>query len=146
MANRVSFIILAKDSFTKVANKVSKSTKLMKKNFKGLDSGIKALTRKFAALAGAVLSYVGVTRFFREGIAFEKAIPDLSAITGAAGKDLQFLSDESMRRGKIARVSSTQTGEAFKLVASAKAELLEDPKALSNVTEQLLLLANASGV
>ena len=42
--------------------------------------------------------------------------------------------------------SAAQVAEGFKLIAGGKDELLEHPQALADVTEQVLLLANASGV
>ncbi len=51
-----------------------------------------------------------------------------------------------MRLAKAAKVSAAETVGAFTLVASAKAELMKTPKALSKVTEQVLLLANAQGL
>jgi len=146
MANRVSFIVIAKDAFTRVAKNVSKETRVMQRGFTGLGKKLRLTSRRFDGLVTAAIGFLGLRKFFTTGIQFEDAIADLAAITGAAGKDLQFLSDESLRLAKIAKVSGAETATAFKLVASAKAELLENPKALSNVTEQVLLLANASGV
>ena len=48
--------------------------------------------------------------------------------------------------GKAARFSAAETAEAFTLVASAKPELLKNTKALAATTQQVLLLANASGL
>lgn len=145
MANNVSFVIIAKDAFTKVGKRVSTTTATMTKRFSGLGRGMKALTGQFGRLIGVAAGFFGLRKFFSEGMKFQDAIADLSAITGAAGKDLQFLQSESLRLARVSIVSASATAGAFKLVASAKAELLEDPRALSNVTEQVLLLANASG-
>ena len=146
MANRVSFVILAKDSFTKVGRKVVNTTDKMLARFGKMKLGLGALSNKFTGLLGVMAGFAGVNKFFREGMAFEDAIADLSAITGATGKDLKFLTDEALRLAKAQKVSAAETVEGFKLVASAKDELLEDPKGLSNVTNQVLLLSNAAGI
>jgi TP901 family phage tail tape measure protein len=153
MAKSVTFIIAAKDAYSAIANKVSKSTEKMKKSFKGFDKigkGLKKLfgdlQKKILSLAVAMGSFVGVSRTFSKGMEFGAAIADLSAITGAAGKDLEYLSNQSLTLSKSFARSASETAGAFKLVASGKPELLESGKALKDVTEQVLLLSSASGV
>lgn len=167
MANKnfvVQYLIKARDAFSKNANKATKafnnldkSSKKATNSFKKLDDRSKRSARSFKGvsssfvnnfknMAGAALGFFSVKTFIEKGSRFQDALADLSAITGATGKDLEFLSNETMRLGKDAIVSSDQVATAFKLIGSAKSELLKDPKALSNVTEQVLLLANASGI
>ena len=145
MANEVSFVVVMKDAFVSVSKRINTATTTMRKRFSGLGKGLSLLTRKFGGLITAAAGFFGLRKFFSEGMKFQDTIADLAAITGAAGKDLQFLQEESLRLAKVSIVSASETAGAFKLVASAKAELLEDPKALSNVTEQVLLLSNAAG-
>lgn len=95
---------------------------------------------------GAVVAAFGVKEFIRIGSEFQDALADLSSITGASGKELQFLSDESLRLAKVMAVTQSEVATAFTTIASAKSELLKDPKGLSIVTEQALLLANAAGI
>jgi len=146
MANRVSFVVIAKDAFTNVARKVAASTKKMRKGFKGLDKSLGGATSKFKQLAGAAIAFFGIRKFFTEGIKFEEAIADLSSITGAAGKDLKFLSDESLRLARVSKISAAEVATSFKVVASGKSELLKTEGALIKVTEQVLLLKNATGL
>lgn len=153
MAKTVTFTIKARDAFTAVANKVAASTKKMKDSFKGFGELGKKLkkvfgniAKKIATLGTAILSFIGITRLASQGSAFEAAIADLSAITGAAGEDLKFLSDQSLILSRTFARSAAQTAGAFKLVASGKPELLENGKALKDVTEQVLLLSAASGI
>lgn len=101
-------------------------------------------TAGFKRMAAAAAGFFAVQNFFAKGIAFQDALADLSAITGATGKDLEFLKNESLRLAKTSITSADQVATAFKIIASAKSELLEDPKGLSDVTEQVLLLANAA--
>jgi TP901 family phage tail tape measure protein len=104
------------------------------------------LLGKFKQLAAGALVAVGITSLVRAGAAVEDSIADLSAITGAGGKDLQFYTKEINNLALAAKTMPAEVGNAFKAVASAKSELLKDPKALSVVTEQVLLLKNASGI
>ena len=76
---------------------------------------------------------------------FESSISDLSAITGASGKDLEFLSDAAKEMGATTTKSASEAAEAMKLMASAKPDLLESAEALASVTKEALTLAEAAG-
>jgi TP901 family phage tail tape measure protein len=77
---------------------------------------------------------------------FEEQVSNLSAITGAAGEDLDFLKRKAIELGKATTKSSIDTVKAFKLIASAKPELLENSKALAAVTKEAITLSEASGL
>jgi len=98
------------------------------------------------AKAGAVLATAFGANALRLTTKFEASISDLAAITGATGKDLQFLTDAAKEFGRTTTLSASQSAEAFKLVASAKPDLLENTEALKATTQQAILLAEASGV
>lgn len=76
---------------------------------------------------------------------FESAISNLSAITGATGKDLEFLIQKSREFGATTTLSATESAQAFKLIASAKPDLLENGEALAAVTKEAIILAEAAG-
>jgi TP901 family phage tail tape measure protein len=77
---------------------------------------------------------------------FEQSLADLSSITGATGKDLKFLKNAAIDLGESTVGGAIAVVEAYKLIASAKPELLENVSALNQVTEATLLLAKASGM
>jgi len=77
---------------------------------------------------------------------FGAAVSELSAITGATGKDLKFLSNSAREFGASTTLTATQAALAFKLVASAKPDLLENAAALKQVTKETITLAEASGL
>ena len=101
-----------------------------------------------AALAGLYMSMRQMLTLSRD---YEKSLDGLSAATGLAGEDLEWLSAE-------AKLMSTQTVEgsiritrsaadileAYKLLASAKPELMEVKEDLASVTRETLILAEAS--
>lgn len=101
-------------------------------------------TIALAALSAAVLkAFQGIIRQTKE---FEKALSSLSAITGATGRDLQFYSDEAIRMGRTSTKSANEIVKSMELIGSAKPELLDNKEALSQVTEETLMLAEASGM
>ena len=77
---------------------------------------------------------------------FEQSIADLKAITGAAGEDLAALRRASIDLGRTSTFTADEVAGAFKLIASAKPDLLESTKALTSVTKATLTLAEASGL
>lgn len=84
---------------------------------------------------------------------YQAALSDLSAITGASGFDLQGLQQRAeslttimLEGGVKITNSSADILTAFKLVGSAKPELLKDGEALQEVTKQTILLSKATGM
>ncbi|RLC97583.1 MAG: phage tail tape measure protein, partial [Chloroflexi bacterium] len=100
-------------------------------------------TAAIVAVGKAIDAVFGAIDTFRD---FERSISNLSAITGATGDDLDYLSDSAKRLGAVTTLSASQVSEAFKLVASAKPDLLENVSALTAVTEATITLAEAAGI
>lgn len=78
---------------------------------------------------------------------------DVEALTGLSPEDIDWLERQAVRlstsmteSGIRIRQSATEILDAYKLVGSAKPELLSDKEALAAVTEQTLILASASGM
>lgn len=95
--------------------------------------GVQAIQSSFTAINDATVKY-------------SLALADLSAITGATGKDLEYLNEASKELGKTTLYSASQVAEAFKLVGSVKADLLSNLPALREVTKETITLATASGI
>jgi TP901 family phage tail tape measure protein len=111
------------------------------------------MTGMLKDLVGAFGIGVGVQAFanalssaFNKIKEFDQAIADLKAITGASGKDLEFLKKQAIELGKETAGGAVKVVEAFKLIASAKPELLENAEALNEVTKATLTLSKASGM
>lgn len=92
------------------------------------------------AVVGAIKKVVDVSKVF------QKSISELSAITGATGEDLEFLTDQAKLLGRTTTLSASQVATGFKLIASAKPDLLESGEALTEVTKQAITLAEAAGI
>lgn len=157
MSNKVSFVFVARDKWLKVANKIDASTVNLRRKFRKLGKQLKStsaissttsesMSRDFKRMAAAALSFFGLRAFITKGAEFQDSLADLSAITGATGKDLARLQDDMFSMGKTAATSASSVSEAFKLVASAKPDLLKNLDALKSTTAQVLLLKNAAGI
>jgi TP901 family phage tail tape measure protein len=84
---------------------------------------------------------------------YQAALSELAAITGASGFELEGLQQRAeslttimLNGGVKITNSASDILTAFKLVGSAKPELLQDGEALQEVTKQTILLAKATGM
>lgn len=83
----------------------------------------------------------------------EEAKADVQALTGLDEESIGWLEQQAKQMsttmdqaGIRIRQSATEILDAYKLVGSAKPELLQDKEALNAVTQQTLILAQASGM
>ena len=91
------------------------------------------------------LAIQGFQSVIAVGSKFEQSISNLSAITGATGKDLDFIKNKAQELGITSTLGASATAEAFKVIGSASPSLLASGEALAGVTEQAILLSQASG-
>ena len=84
------------------------------------------LISKFKGFAAVAVAGLGLAQVIREGAKFQDSMADLAAITGAAGEDFDFLKSKVKDLAIASRVMPTDVALAFKSVASAKPELLEN--------------------
>jgi len=125
-----------------VERKLNQNTKGITDGFEGINKAIKAATAALVAF-GVVRVLQNATTVSRE---FEKAISNLSAVTGAVGDDLKYFTEASKELGRTSTLTASQVAEAFKLIASAKPDLLDSASALKEVTTQAITLAEAAGI
>lgn len=109
------------------------------------NEGLIRTMRRLGVVAAAV-GGVAFVKGVKAGAEFQTAMADLSAITGIAGKDLDRLRQTTLQFSTESILPATKVAEAFKLVASAKSELIANPEAFNEVTKQVILLSNASGI
>lgn len=103
-----------------------------------------------AAITGITLAF-NILRDERNKLEDNKA--DLKALTGLDNDSIDWLTKEAKKlsqsvtkEGIRIKESAKEILEAYKLIGSAKPELLSDKEALAEVTEQTLILASASGM
>lgn len=128
----------ALDSIIRKSKQMASSSE---RDTRKIAGGFSKIRNVVLALGGALAarSMVTSTRDFGQAVA------DLSAITGATGRDLEFLRQKSKEFGETTTLSASEAAEAFRLIASAKPDLLTNVEALSTVTKEAIALAEATG-
>jgi TP901 family phage tail tape measure protein/lambda family phage tail tape measure protein len=136
---------------------VDKSLRDIRAAFGQTDRSMKTSQASFSGFGRSLVGALGITvgltavvgglrSVIDTGRVFQKSISELSAITGATGQDLDFLSDRAKLLGRTTTLSASEVATGFKLIASAKPDLLESGEALAEVTEQAITLAEAAGL
>lgn len=119
---------------------------------KKISGGFKGIVKTIAKLVGLTVVLEGLRRglvaLVRSQAQFQAGLGELSAITGAVGKDLEFYRKSALEVAKsndFGTISATEFLNALKLVGSAKPELLSTKEALVETTKAAILLSQASG-
>jgi TP901 family phage tail tape measure protein len=132
---------------SRALNETSNSTKGLMGGIKESMGGVAGGILAAFSIKGAVDLFVGaIGNAFEISKKFEQGIADLSAITGATGADLEYYSKKAIEVGATTKGGANAVVEAYKLIGSAKPELLENAEALNAVTESAITLAKASGL
>jgi len=117
-----------------------------KKSGNAFGNAMKKVGGVLAAAFAFQKIFQGISKFIQKNAEFEQSLADLSAITGAVGKDLKYYEQQAKRIGSTTTLSASQAAKAFELMGSARPELLKNKEALAAVTEQAVILAEASGL
>ncbi|MDP3641850.1 MAG: phage tail tape measure protein, partial [Bacteroidota bacterium] len=106
-----------------------------------------------AFLASTVAMVMGIKQIIQTYNDFEERLDNLSALTGLAGKDLEWLgetakkmSTDTLEGGIRVTQSALQIVDAFTKVGSARPELLKNKEALVAVTKEAIILADAAKI
>ena len=147
---------LLNSEYKKITKSAQQGDKALKKidstvgdNFRNVGNYRSALGGLTRVMSGLGLAFGGfqLLKGAGETIAeFGQNISDLKAITGAGGEDLEFFKSQAIEMGKGVEGGASAVIEAYKLIASAKPELLDNAKALDAVTKSAITLAQASGM
>lgn len=79
-------------------------------------------------------------------VEFDQKIADLISITNPSTEALALFKDQALELGKSVEGGASAVIEAYKLIGSAKPELLSNAAALNEVTKASILLSQASGM
>lgn len=122
-----------------------------------LSKGVDLFNKYAASIAAVIAAITGVVlkinEFRKLANAREDAAADVKALTGLDDSSVKWLEQQAVRlstsmtsSGVRIKQSASEILDAYKLVGSAKPELLSNKEALAQVTEQTLILASASGM
>jgi TP901 family phage tail tape measure protein len=108
-----------------------------------------AITTAFVAtFSGVIFSFKKAVDAYNE---FEKSVDNLSALTGLAGEDLNWLANQArdlstatIEGGIRITQSSQDIVNAYTKVGSARPELLKNKDALNSVTKDAIILSEAA--
>ena len=153
-------LILVQGKETRETKKLRKEITTLDTKLKQVDANVGQFQRSVGNYGKAFGKVTGVLRNLGLAVgglaifkniattikSFDQSMANLSSITGATGKDLDFFKEKAIELGSSTTLSANQVAEGFKLIASAKPELLEDAAALALVTEQSIILAEAAGI
>ncbi|UFH54703.1 phage tail tape measure protein [Spirosoma sp. KNUC1025] len=103
-----------------------------------LSGGTLAAGAAVAATAGTVIKGT------KEWAAYGEKLSEVSALTGATGKSLDYLDSQAQKIERDTGIAGTTVLEAFKNIAGIKPELLENNAALAQTTKEVITLAQAS--
>lgn len=154
---------LAEGTASKEARTLLKEITALDNKLKKVDASVGQFQRNVGNYGGALrgagstlLSMAGiggfatiVTSAIQANAEFGQSMADLKAITGATDEQLKFFEQTALEQATSlegSTASATEYTEALKLIASAKPELLENEQALVKITNEALLLADASGL
>lgn len=115
-------------------------------------TGLKGLISQFApmagglAVAGMAISGVvaGIRSWYNNNKEMEKSLSSLRSLTGASTEDIKFYKAQAIEMGKSSTMSASQVVEGFKLIGSARPDLLKNKEALAEVTKETIVLAEAA--
>ena len=120
---------------------------------------IGTLTASFSAMGTAVYAALGPVGLIAGAIAaigavaykgikgaqeFDKALGDLSAISGMEGQQLENMGNRAKKMGEDFGVSAKTIMKSMGLIGSQAPELLKDADALAVVTKEAMVLSKAS--
>ena len=141
-------VVALKTKLGELSNEQKAHTPLWSRMAEGANNYFSIITAGAASLAGLVLGMKQVVQSFND---YEERVDNLSALTGLAGDDLDWLNQKakdlstSTLEGNIrVKQSAQDIVDAFTKTGSARPELLKNKEALAETTQEAIILANAA--
>lgn len=142
-ADLVVNLLLKNKKFDDNIAKARNETQAFKKSIGFASASVSTFISGFAGMAGVSLAFMDV---IEKSMQFEKSLSSLRSLTGVSAKELEFFKNEAIKMGSASMQTASQVVEAFQLIGSQKPELLKNKEALAEVTQQAIILAEASGM
>lgn len=140
---------------TALRTELDKATGKAKEHQTTMGSLANGFNKYFGMATALIATFTGVVFGFKKAIEefneFEKKVDNLSALTGLAGDDLAYLTEEAKKLSVATiegNVRITQSADAivdaYTKVGSARPELLKNKEDLNAVTQEAMILASAA--
>ena len=114
-------------------------------SFSAMGTAVYAALGPIGLIAGAIAAIGAVAyKGIKGAQEFDKALGDLSAISGMEGQQLADMGDRAKKMGEDFGVSAKEIMKSMGLIGSQAPELLKDADALSAVTKEAMVLSKAS--
>jgi len=142
MANSNMEVLLSvnADKFNADLKKAGKATSDLGSELKNFAASFVGITAAFAIVQKAFTDIIKTT------IEFDKSLKNLQAITGVSSKDLEYFAESAIDVSIATGISARDVVEAYKLMGSARPELLQNSQALKEMTDSAIVLAQSSGL
>lgn len=131
-----------------INNQVRSQQSFFSRSADGFNKYFGMATAAVASLTGVVFGFKKASQAAND---FEERVDNLSSLTGLAGEELQWLeqrakdlSTSTLAGGVKVKEGAQEIVDAFTKTGSARSELLANKEALSEVTEEAIILANAA--
>jgi TP901 family phage tail tape measure protein len=116
------------------------------KSFAGVKTAFANIRNQIIGLAGNIGAAALMMTGFNAVKDFDESLASLRAITGLTGKAFIPFKQEIMAVGDATKMAYPEVAKAFELIGSAKPELLDNAKAMGQMTRATILLSKASGM
>jgi TP901 family phage tail tape measure protein len=147
-ARRSQDLKKVKAEMTAINNETKATVSLTSRMADGFNKYLGLGASLIAGIAGISMTVKGAIQGFND---YEERVANLSSLTGLAGDDLKYLSDQAKELatsteegGVLITAGSQQIVDAFTKVGSARPELLKNKEALVEVTKNAMILSAAS--
>lgn len=136
-------------------NEIQNTTNAMRTQQSFFSKTADGFNRYFGMATAWIAGIAGISMTIKSSIEsfndFQERVANLSSLTGLAGDDLKWLSDQAkelavstLDGGVMVTNGSQAIVDAFTKVGSARPELLKDKEALVEVTKNAMILSSAS--
>lgn len=142
-ANLKTTLSLDNEQFQRNLSTSTKQIREFNDRVNKLGSTLKSITVGFIGFAGISSSLNSIIQTSK---GFEKSLSTLQSLTGQTTKEMEFFRQEAIRLGSTTTQTSSQVAEAFQLIGSQAPELLKNKTALSQVTEEAIILSEAAQI
>lgn len=142
-ADLVTRLLLQNKEFDRNIQESRRQIQAFEKRVNAMGATVRSFVAGFAGMAGVSMAFMDMTQ---KSMLFEKSLSSLRALTGVSADEMEFFKQQAIKMGSTSSQTASQVVDAFKLIGSQKPELLKNKEALSEVTRQAIILAEAAGM